>query len=128
MTGAGSHVGRRTCHPAGCSGKSPLPVQALCLDRDAEGGGLGGRRPTDNAFIEAFNSKLRSECLNAHWFLNLQDACEKLEAWRRHYNEERSHSAIGNIPPIMLANSAGATSLTDLGKVENSRPEWSKVG
>ena len=43
-------------------------------------------KPTDNAFIEAFNSKLRSECLNAHWFLSLQDACEKLEAWRRHYN------------------------------------------
>jgi putative transposase len=56
-------------------------------------------KPTDNAFIEAFNSKLRSECLNAHWFLSLQDACEKLEAWRRHYNEERPHSAIGNIPP-----------------------------
>lgn len=37
-------------------------------------------KPTDNAFIEAFNSKLRSECLNAHWFLSLQDACEKLEA------------------------------------------------
>ena len=49
--------------------------------------------------LSSFNSKLRSECLNAHWFLSLQDACEKLEAWRRHYNEERPHSAIGNIPP-----------------------------
>jgi putative transposase len=56
-------------------------------------------QPTDNAFIEAFNSKLRSECLNAHWFMSLEDACEKLEAWRRHYNEERPHSAIGNTPP-----------------------------
>jgi putative transposase len=35
---------------------------------------------TDNAFIEAFNSKLRSECLNVHWFLSLKNACEKLEA------------------------------------------------
>ncbi|MCL9998660.1 MAG: IS3 family transposase [Erythrobacter sp.] len=85
-------------------------------------------KPTDNAFIEAFNSKLRSECLNAHWFLSLQDACEKLEAWRRHYNEERPHSAIGNIPPIMLANSAGESSPPDLSKAENSRPERSKVG
>jgi putative transposase len=83
---------------------------------------------TDNAFIEAFNSKLRSECLNAHWFLSLEDACEELEAWRRHYNEERPHIAIGNIPPIMLANSAGETSPPDLSKAENSRPEWSKVG
>ena len=24
-------------------------------------------KPTDNGFIEAFNSKLRAECLNAHW-------------------------------------------------------------
>lgn len=55
-------------------------------------------KPTDNAFIEAFNSKLRSECLNTHWFLSMHDACEKLDRWRRHYNEERPHSAIGNIP------------------------------
>ncbi len=64
-------------------------------------------KPTDNAFIEAFNSKLRSECLNAHWFLSMHDACEKLERWRKHYNEERPHSAIGNIPPIMLRKSDG---------------------
>ena len=85
-------------------------------------------KPTDNAFIEAFNSKLRSECLNAHWFLSLQDACEKLEAWRRHYNEERPHSMIGNIPPIMLANSVGDTSPSDLTKAANSRPALSEVG
>ena len=53
-------------------------------------------KPTDNAYIEAFNSKLRSECLNAHWFMGLEDTVEKLEAWRRDYNEERPHSAIGN--------------------------------
>ena len=84
--------------------------------------------PTDNAFIEAFNSKLRIECLNAYWFLSLQDACEKLEAWRRHYNEERPHSAIGNIPTILLANSAGETTAPDLRKAENSRPRWPEVG
>ncbi len=43
-------------------------------------------KPTDNGFIEAFSGKLRSECLNAHRFLLLQDACDKLGAWRRHYN------------------------------------------
>jgi putative transposase len=26
-------------------------------------------KPTDNAFIGAFNGRLRTECLNAHWFL-----------------------------------------------------------
>ena len=27
-------------------------------------------KPTDNAFIEAFNGRFRAECLNAHWFLS----------------------------------------------------------
>ena len=82
----------------------------------------------DIAFIKAINGKLRSESLNAHWFLTLQDAFEKLEVWRRHYNEKRPHSAVGNIPPILLANPPGETSPPVLGKAENSRPEWSKVG
>ncbi len=56
-------------------------------------------KPTDNAFIEAFNGRLRAECLNAHWFLSLADAAEKLEAWRRDYNEQRPHGAIGNKVP-----------------------------
>lgn len=38
-------------------------------------------KPTDNAFIEAFNGRFRAECLNAHWFLSLADAREKLEIW-----------------------------------------------
>ncbi len=45
-------------------------------------------KPTDNGFIEAFNSKLRSECLNAHWFLTLADSREKLETWRKYYKAD----------------------------------------
>jgi putative transposase len=67
-------------------------------------------KPTDNAFIEAFNSRFRAECLNAHWFLSLADAKEKMEDWRKYYNEERPHGAIGNKPPIMLLNHAGTAS------------------
>lgn len=65
-------------------------------------------KPTDNAFIESFNGKFRAECLNAHWFMSLADAVTKCEAWRRDYNEERPHSAIGNKPPITLQNRPGA--------------------
>ena len=35
-------------------------------------------KPTDNAFIEALNGRPRAECLNAHWFLTVTDACEKV--------------------------------------------------
>jgi putative transposase len=64
-------------------------------------------KPTDNAFIESFNGKLRAEYLNAHWFMSLADAREKCEAWRRGYNEVRPHSAIGNKPPITLIARSG---------------------
>jgi len=56
-------------------------------------------KPTDNAFIESFNGRFRDECLNSHWFLNLADAENKIEAWRHDYNLVRPHSSIGNIPP-----------------------------
>lgn len=59
-------------------------------------------KPTDNAFIEAFNGRFRAEFLNAHWFMSLEDARQKLEAWSRYYNEERSHGAIGKNAPITL--------------------------
>lgn len=63
-----------------------------------------------NAFIEAFNSKFRSECLNAHWFMSLDDARSKMEDWRRYYNEERPHSAIGQNVPILLHYPGDASS------------------
>lgn len=65
-------------------------------------------KPTDNAFIESFNGKFRAECLNAHWFMSLDDARRKCEAWRRDYNEDRPHSSIGNKAPIELVNRSAA--------------------
>jgi putative transposase len=56
-------------------------------------------KPTDNAYIESFNSRFRQECLNQHWFLSLEDARIKIEAWRREYNSHRPHSALGNLTP-----------------------------
>lgn len=56
-------------------------------------------KPTDNAFIESFNSRFRQECLNQHWFLSLEDACEKIKSWRKDYNEVRPHSSLGEQTP-----------------------------
>jgi putative transposase len=38
-------------------------------------------KPTDNAHAEAFNARLRAECLQPNWFLSLEDARAKVEAW-----------------------------------------------
>jgi len=64
-------------------------------------------KPTDNAFVESFNGRLRDECLNTHWFLSLADARSKIEAWRRDYNESRPHTALGWMTPAEYAASAG---------------------
>lgn len=56
-------------------------------------------KPTDNAFIESFNGRLRQECLNQNWFLSLADARETIENWRQDYNEYRPHSSLGQQTP-----------------------------
>jgi putative transposase len=33
-------------------------------------------RPMENGYIESFHGRFRDECLNEHWFLNLDDARE----------------------------------------------------
>jgi putative transposase len=60
-------------------------------------------KPTDNAFIEAFNGRFRQECLNENWFLSLEDAREKVDSWRRDYNKERPHGSLGNLSPEEFA-------------------------
>jgi putative transposase len=57
-------------------------------------------KPTDNAFIESFNGSFRDECLNVNWFLSLEDAREKIGAFKEEYNHFRPHSALGNLTPI----------------------------
>jgi len=85
-------------------------------------------KPTQNAHIESFNGKFRDECLNENWFLTLQEAREKIEAWRRDYNQARPHSALGYRTPEEFAARAarGAsppTPLTFLTRELISTPE-----
>ena len=53
-------------------------------------------KPTDNPFIESFNGSFRDECLNLNWFLSLDDAQQKIEAWRVDYNEYRPHQSLND--------------------------------
>ena len=59
--------------------------------------------------LEAWAHNSRAACLKAHWLLTLADAREKMETWRRYYNEDWPHGAIGNVPPAALINANGAT-------------------
>jgi len=75
-------------------------------------------KPTGNAFIESLNGKFRVKCLNAHWFISLDDARAKCEAWRRDYNNVRPHSAVGNKPPITLLIGQGHMAQLDRDTLE----------
>jgi putative transposase len=60
-------------------------------------------KPTDNGHIEAFNGRLRAECLNASWFLSMADARNRIEEWRTEYNHDRPHMALGGLTPASYA-------------------------
>lgn len=64
-------------------------------------------KPVENAYVESFNGKFRDECLNQHWFLDLDEARTTIETWRIDYNEVRPHSALGNRTPTEYATQAG---------------------
>jgi putative transposase len=56
-------------------------------------------KPVDNTFIEAFNGRMRDECLNQSWFLTLLDARRTIAAWRETYNTARPHRALKGCTP-----------------------------
>ncbi len=62
-------------------------------------------KPTENGHIESFNGKFRDECLSENWFISLDDARRKVEAYRVDYNEVRPHSALDNKTPNEFARS-----------------------
>lgn len=60
-------------------------------------------KPWQNGTCESFNGKFRDECLSVEWFRSREEARVVIETWRRHYNEDRPHSALGNLTPAAYA-------------------------
>jgi putative transposase len=55
--------------------------------------------PWQNGKEERFNGTVRDECLNMQLFTSVAEARVCLQAFRRHYNQERPHSALGYQTP-----------------------------
>jgi putative transposase len=66
-------------------------------------------KPWQNGLGESFNGKFRDECLSMEWFRNRTDAKIVIEAWRRHYNEVRPHSSLGNLTPAEFKKAVSST-------------------
>ncbi len=63
-------------------------------------------KPTQNAYIERFNRTARHEWLDMHIFNSIEHAQLLATQWLWTYNNERPHSAIDGITPIMKLNAA----------------------
>jgi len=79
-------------------------------------------KPVENGYIESFNGRLRDECLNGEIFFDLADAREKLERWRRDYNEHRPHSSLDDRTPAEFARTVGQRVFT-LPSVPKASPQ-----
>jgi putative transposase len=79
-------------------------------------------KPTQNAFVESFNSRLRDEFLNETLFTSLSQARFALEDWRRDFNEVRPHSGIGWKTPAEYADDLRAQRAKALELLDGSAP------
>ncbi|MBX9928968.1 MAG: IS3 family transposase [Gemmatimonadaceae bacterium] len=76
---------------------------AWAADRGIELCFIQPGKPIQNCFIESFNSRVRDECLNAHWFVSLEAAQFHVERWRREYNTARPHESCYPLTPTEYA-------------------------
>ncbi len=56
--------------------------------------------PTTTGKIERLHKTMRKELLDGRRFASIAQAQDELDHWVTHYNLEREHQAIGDVPPI----------------------------
>ena len=74
----------------------------------SSGDSCNGGNPPQNAYIERFNGRFRTEVLDASVFSDLDESTHIAEQWKAMYNEERPHYALGYLPPSVFRNNCQA--------------------
>ena len=82
-------------------------------DRQVKWHYIAPGKPTQNAFIESFNGRLRDELLNETLFSSLDHARVSLAFWKNDYNTIRPHSGLGNLTPAAYANRSAPNTQRD---------------
>lgn len=94
-----------------------MAVLCWCQQTGVELQYIASGKPTQNAFVESFNGRLRDECLNDTLFSTLAEARSAITSWKEDYKHHRPHSALGNMPPGRVRKESYA------GKTGRLRPE-----
>ena len=83
------------------------PFQVWCQRNGVKVSHIQPGKPMQNGYIESFNGRLRDECLNGHYFEDVEDAREKVGAWRYDYLTKRPHSSLAGRTPTAFAATVG---------------------
>lgn len=89
-------------------------VLAWCGEARIEWHYTAPGKPTQNAFVESFNGRMRDELLNETLFHGLDHARAAIREWVDDYNTSRPHSSLGYATPAAFAaglEKQGAASL-----------------
>lgn len=68
--------------------------------------------PWENGHVESFHASLRAEFLDRELFFSMKEVTVMLEDWRHHYNHERPHGSLANLPPVQKPEIAKSTPTT----------------
>ena len=82
--------------------QTSMAILQWSQDRSIEWHYIAPGKPTQNAFVESFNGRLRDECLNETLFTGLRHARIELATWRQDYNRVRPHSAHNGKTPAEI--------------------------
>ena len=74
-------------------------MQQWSEDHDVELLFIQPGKPTQNAYIESFNSRVRAQLLNSRWFRTLTEVQAAADDWVHRYNTTHSHSALNYLTP-----------------------------
>jgi len=85
------------------TGLTSNAVLIWCGDANVEWHYTAPGKPTQNAFVESFNGRMRDELLNETLFMSMGHAREKITAWADDYNTGRPHSSLGYATPAAFA-------------------------
>ena len=80
-----------------------MAILKWCQETRVEWHYIAPGKPMQNGFVESFNGRFRDEFLNETLFTSLPEARPAIAAWKEDYNDQRPHSALGNIPPAEYA-------------------------
>ncbi|MGH8945583.1 MAG: integrase core domain-containing protein [Acidimicrobiia bacterium] len=87
------------CSPEGSARSLPTSCSTICLNNGIKHILTAPYSPTTTGKVERLHKTMRKEFFSSHSFQSIEQA-QELDGWVTHYNHDREHQAIGDVPLI----------------------------